>query len=324
MWLLRMGQLQDDKKPSVWHRVLEVVILFIATVILALAILLSSMGNLPNADQFGFLNATERLFRNNRTQVNPPGWAFAVWGVIWIWQTLLILYAWSFIFRPSFPRTVSWISLFPYTVTNACGVIWVYLNNNGYRAISFLFIFIMWVFIAATITVQSIHLYKLTPRLLQERKYKIDLWMTRILVLNGLYTYGTWLTIATQLLQLTSVLQYDLGVHGTTIAAATLWLLTVVVLGYFALENTVLDRFNRFIFTVYPVIIWGLIGIISQHWSQEELNVSPVLSLLLLVLVIVLFVAKIIMVTLFAFYRPIPYKHSNNDPQQQQDEKIPL
>ena len=192
-----MGLLQDGNKSPLCRRVLEVVLLSFATVVLGVVMLVSMLANLPNANQFGFLNATERLFTSNRTLVNPAGWTFSVWGFIWIWQTLMVLYAWSFVFRPHTPRTISWVSLLLYTATNTSGIIWYYTFSNDYRTISFPFVFGMWAFIVAAIAVQSVHLYKLTPRLLRERNYKIDLWITRILVLNALYTYATWLTLAT-------------------------------------------------------------------------------------------------------------------------------
>ena len=47
----------------------------------------------------------------------------------------------------------------------------------------------MWAFMVVAIAVETVHLYKLTPRLLKERKYKIDLWITRMLVVNAWHVY---------------------------------------------------------------------------------------------------------------------------------------
>ena len=76
-----MCQLQQDSKksPLVWWRVMEVVILSIATVMLALCILVASLSSLPNADQFGFLDTTAEVFNGSqRTQISPAGWTFAI------------------------------------------------------------------------------------------------------------------------------------------------------------------------------------------------------------------------------------------------------
>ena len=292
---------------------MEVVILSIATVMLALCILVASLSSLPNADQFGFLDTTAEVFNGSqRTQIFLlDGHLQYAWGVIFPWQIILMLYAWSFVFRPSTPRTISWIALLLYTGTNVSGTIWAYVFNNGYLGISFPFLFMMIVGVhgGCYIAVETVHLYKLTPRLLKECKYKIDLWITRMLVVNGMCIYATWLTVA-NMVQFASIIQYDAGADGVTAGSISLWILSVIVLSYFALENTVLDRFTRFIYIIYPVLIWSLIGVVAENWGQYEVIINPLISLFLLVLAIILLVARIIMVTLFAKYRPLPYCRS--------------
>ena len=308
-------------------------ILVFASVMLAFCILTASLAALPNAEEFGFVDTTAEVFNGTMsTQVNPAGWTFAIWGVIFPWQILLLLYAWAFVFQPSTPRTISWIALLLYTGTNVCGGIWAYLFGNALLGVSFIFLFGMWAFMVAAIAVQTAYLYKLTPRLLEKHstriKYKIDLWITRMLVVNGMCIYATWLTVAV-LVQFTTIIQYEADAPGNTAASISLWLLSVEVLSYFALENTVLDRFTRFIYIVYPVLIWSLIGVIAENWGKYDLNTNPIIALFMLVLTIILLVARIVMVILFALYRPIPYCNpstdtaSNTDSNQEQ-EKIPL
>ena len=151
-----------------------------------------------------------------------------------------MVYALSFLFRPSTPCTVSWISLWLYTGTNVSGIIWSYVWGNTYQEIAFSLLFLMWAFILAAISVETVHLYRVTPDMKMSMKYKIDLWITRLLVVNGMCIYATWLTVAT-LLNFGIVLQYYAGVNETTTGAVMLWLLSVEVLAYFAVENTVFD-----------------------------------------------------------------------------------
>ena len=77
-----------------------------------------------------------------------------------------------------------------------------------------------------------------------------------MLVVNGM-CISTWLTVA-NMVQFASIIQYDAGADGVTAGSISLWILSVIVLSYFALENTVLDRFTRFIYIIYPVLIWSL------------------------------------------------------------------
>ena len=287
----------------------EIVTLVIATVVLALGIIISGMASLPYASEFGFVNQTWSV-SNKTTQINPVGWTFAIWGVIYPWQAIWMVYAISFLFRPSTPCTVSWISLWLYTSTNVFGIIWICVWGTGNQEIAFIFLFLMWAFILAAISIETVHLYKVTPKMKTSMKYKIDLWITRLLVVNGMCIYATWLTVAT-LLNFGLVLQHY-EVNETNTGGVLLWLLSVKVLVYFALENTIFDCFTRFIFIVYPALIWALLGVLVARLNVEpyawtDKSINSVLTLLILVLAILLLIARIALVTMFAFRRPVVY-----------------
>lgn len=152
---------------------------------------------------------------------------------------------------------------------------------------------------------QAIFLYLQTPALRLKKKYKIDLYITRLLVLNGIALYASWLTVATQL-NFIIVLEYFANVDTTTAATVGLSILTMEIIIYFVLENTVLDRFARFIFIVYPLFIWALSGSLAAHWEVEMYRRDPIFTVVLLVLVIVFFIARIVLWIVFAFVRPLP------------------
>ena len=56
---------------------------------------------------------------------------------------------------------------------------------------------------------------------------------------------------------------------------------------------------------VYPVLIWALSGVLSAHWGKETPNTNPLLTAMLLVLAVVLFLARAVLVVLFALFRPL-------------------
>lgn len=294
---------QEKASPSLWQRVVELIILIVTSVVLLVVFITNGLANVPNV---GFANNTGDISDRFYLQVTPAGWTFSIWGVIYFWQVLWILYTWSFVFRPSTPRTVSWITLLLYTCGNLCNIIWIYVWGNTYPQVAFPFIFLIWAFLVAAIAIETVQLDRVTPVMQTQMKYKIDLWITRLLVTNGMVIYVTWLTAATHI-NFGIVLQYFANVSPITTGAVVAWLLSVIILGYFALENTILDRFTRFIFMVYPTLIWALSGVMSAHWGQEDPDTAPVLTLLLLLLVIILFIARVILVILFAFFRPLPH-----------------
>lgn len=136
-----------------------------------------------------------------------------------------------------------------------------------------------------------------------------DLWLTRVLALNGLLFYATWTTIAS-LLNLTIAVQYDADYDGSNAAYIALSLLTATVLTYFILENIIFDRFLRYAFAVYPVIIWALSAVLAKKWSSSDPTGVNIFTLVLLIVTILLAIIRIVLFFLFTVFRPIRPKNT--------------
>ncbi|KAM6948441.1 uncharacterized protein FYW47_016405 [Aplochiton taeniatus] len=121
-----------------------------------------------------------------------------------------------------------------------------------------------------------------------------DLLCLRLLVLNGLCLYATWTTIAT-LINFTVVLQL-VGVDKNTAATISLCILLVEVLGWFLLENFVLDRWVRWVLTIHPVVVLALLGIVSKHFDPGHPSPNAIFMVVLLVVSCMLLVARVAMV----------------------------
>jgi len=312
--LISSGEFLSSGARSLSNRVAEFVSLLIATIVLILVFIVNGLAASGVAG-IGFANSTTQISNDHCVQITPAGWTFSIWGVIYAWQALWILYGWSFIFRPAFPRSIIFFTYNFYTVASIFNIIWSYLWGNDQVLAGYPIIALFSIALYSTISVQAIWLHKVTPLLQSSNKYKPDLYITRFLVLNGILVYTTWLTAATEL-NFAIMLQDYAGVDPQTASTAALSVLTVVIVLYFVLENTILDRFLRFVFIVYPVLIWALSGIMSAHWetendicveygSEEPSRVNPSFTLGVLVLTLVLFVARIILWVLFAFVRPL-------------------
>ena len=289
-------------KPSLAYRIVETVFLSLTSIVLIVVFITSVLQNFPEAG--GFANGTGAVSDMFYTQVTPAGWTFSVWGLIYFSQALWIIYAWSFVFRPSTPRSISFVTYIFYTIVNLCNIIWIYVWGNEYPQASFGVTVVFAIALYSTITVQCIYLYKQTPALMSEKKFKVDLYLTRIIVLNSIALYASWVSVATQL-NFVVLLQYYTSADATTAATVGLSILLVEIIVYFILENTILDRFARFVFVVYPLFIWAFSGALSAHWGVESDNRNPIFTLVLLLLCIVLFVVRIILWIVFAFLRPL-------------------
>lgn len=300
-------------KSSSSRRILSVVLEFsslsVATVLLLAVFVVNTLSALSNASDLGFKNGTGNISDMYPTQITPAGWTFSIWGVIYTWQCLWIIYAWSFAFRPMQTHTIPWTTFLFYAFSSVYNIIWIYVWGNEYPQVAFPFIFLLALSLYAAVGFAAVHLYRQSPKL---RAYhgspaflrRIEPMVANVLVINGIGIYATWLTVAT-LANFSIVLQYFADLGAATTGTLMLSILTVEVLAYFTLENTILDRYARYVFIVYPVLIFSLAGILSNQWGIEERQ-NPIFALVLGLLVCVLFIARIVLWILFYFFRPLP------------------
>ena len=284
----------DNQKESIKVKeyVIYVVSLSVATIILIATFIVNGVAY----KGIGVANTTGSVSDSYYLQVTPAGWAF-LRGVIYTWQSLWILYGWSFVIRYKTIPTISSSVYIIYTGSSLCNITWIFLFNNYYAQAAFPFIFLTGLFLYIAIGVVAVHLYRMRQR---GTIRVIDVWATWILVINGIAIYATWLTVAT-LLNLGIVVQYYGDFSAVNNGTLCLSLLTVEVIVYFILENTVLDRFVRYVLIVYPVIVWVLAAILSAHWNQEDNNRNPIFTLVLIILSSILLILRVVLVIIFTF-----------------------
>ena len=230
--------------------------------------------------------------------MTPAGYAFTIWGAIYAWQLLIIIYAWSFVCRPKSQRTIFTGVYVSFSIANCLNIAWLYAWGNTFIEVA-----------ASLIILLGISLYfsigLLTGYLHHIRAFvsKCDLWCTRIIVLNGLCFYAAWsaVTVSTNL---TAVIQYKLGLSAVDSATIGLTILVVQLLPYFLLENTVFDRYGfRCVFTIYPVALWSYCAILLNHWGEEGAERNVYYMLVMLILTAILIVLRISLVVLFTIRR---------------------
>ena len=105
---LKMIKEASPYKPTLTYRVLEIMVLLLTTVVLIAMIVVSALASFP--DLGGFQNSTGVISDSYTTQITPASWTFLVWNIIFITQALWVIYGWSFVFRPSTPRSISLVT----------------------------------------------------------------------------------------------------------------------------------------------------------------------------------------------------------------------
>ncbi|KAM8727490.1 uncharacterized protein AB9X84_001185 [Acanthopagrus schlegelii] len=276
----------------------------IVVIILCLAVYIAVLviNALAGAGRGPFHSSTGNVSARYETDITPAGWTFSIWGVIYTWLTLMVLYNTTYVFRGSWAQcllpyafyfcwlasmvlNITWLLLWDRELMLAALVVLIMIAISNYSALFFCCFatdyYGLWL--------QTYH-----------RK---DLACLRILVQNGLALYTTWTAIAS-LINFSLVLHLW-GVDRSTAATASLCILFGEVMGWFILENWVLDRWVRNILTVYPVVIVALVGNIMKHFNPADPTTNSVFMVVLLVLVCILLIFRVCTVIWRNIRRPL-------------------
>ncbi|CAL9698030.1 unnamed protein product [Knipowitschia caucasica] len=98
--------------------------------------------------------------------------------------------------------------------------------------------------------------------------HRADSYRIRVLVQNGIAIYATWTTIAS-LVNLNIVLVTEANMSQNDAATTTLSILLVVIVTWFVLENWLLEKHVRYIVSIYPTVIYGLVGVFTKIFDPE-------------------------------------------------------
>ena len=267
--------------------------LAVASLLLAIAFIVNIVGVVGNG--LGAKNSTKDAFDTLYIAYTPSGWTFSIFGV-YAWQVVWVVYTWTIIFRPLAPHTIHWGVNVLFSIANVANIIWVLLWGNLQPHIAFAFAFIVASCLIASVGVECVYLHRHATLLHQS---KADLWLTRVLVLNGFVTFATWQYTVIILNNFGIILRYYAGVSDTLTVTLILSFLMISILVYFILENAVLDGYTRNLYFVYPVAIWALSGSLYVQSGVENQKNNYIFTLVLLVTTILLFIIRIVLLIIF-------------------------
>ena len=78
------------------------------------------------------------------------------------------------------------------------------------------------------------------------------------------------------------MLIYDLRASRSTAATVALTVLIILVVGWFVLENLVIEHFTRFLFLEYVVLIIAASGLLKAQWKDGSGNQGYILAFLVM------------------------------------------
>lgn len=281
--------------------------LLLSTVVLVLLLVVCIIANVPAARRIGTKVTVGEVSDEFNTYFTPIDATFAIWYLVFGWQVVWVAYAWTFVFK-SRPVMISPKALQFYSFANLFAIVWLVLWINRIPQFTFPPIAIFTLLLYLAVALQAIYIYENTYTWRNsETILKFDLIFARFLVLNGIMIYAVWATVAT-LLNFTVVIEYFSNASKTNAGIISLTIFLLLFLGYFNLENVVLDSWLRYIITVYPVIIWALYGIVRKL-SFEFLELTGIAGYATFCLSLVVFLqgVRLALIAVFSYKRPIKY-----------------
>ncbi|XP_022065400.2 uncharacterized protein LOC110961910 [Acanthochromis polyacanthus] len=286
--------------------VLALVVFIITMVFSALA----ASGKQP------FLVSTGNISDEFVTEITPSGWTFAIWGIIYTFLALVLVYVLSGFFRKNeygyvycSPAVLSHGFFVLWCLNLILNIGWLLLWDRKIIVASLIFLILVASTNYGVIFFSCYGLHKYGAWL--NKYHKVDLWLHRVLIQNGVAIYATWTTIAT-LVNLAIVVSYDGNMSPPDAATLSLSILTVVLIVWFVLENFLLDKYVRFILSIYPAAIWALSGVYTKNYNPAAPTRNNIFIAALLAIACVLFAARILLVVWRQKKRPF-YRDVNPD-----------
>ncbi|CAG0889337.1 unnamed protein product [Darwinula stevensoni] len=224
-----------------------------------------------------FQKSPSEVSNKYRTWLTPAGWTFTIWGVIYVWLGLILVYVLSLLWRKNGPVRMFETSPIadPLPLLFLClnlilNFTWLFLWSQEWLLTSAIVLLLItssgWIALGAF----YISAQEVGRDLREEGKW--DLAFIRYIVFNGLETYNAWTSIAF-LVNLSIVMTHVFGKSLEASANIPLSLLVVVLALWVPFEATAFDEYGRYGFMQYFVLTFALIGIYSGD-NERPLGVT--------------------------------------------------
>ncbi|CAF4640819.1 unnamed protein product [Rotaria sp. Silwood1] len=262
-----------------------------------------------------FTQRTGNISDNNLTEFTPANWTFSIWSIIYLWQAAWLIYAITRISRKAntnylyiVPNTLHFSVFIFYIINMILNIGWLFIWDQEHFGWSLLVIFIMFITIIIPMIMTHVLLQRNRPIYINSER-KLDIWLVRILVHNGLAIYSTWLYLAT-LLNLTIWITqiYNKNPQSNTNAStAALTLVLVGIIFYFICENFLFYSSMAYTFLPWFVLIFSLSGVLSKNYTRNDIpDRNKFYVLALLIICCILFISRLGLFLVRYFRSQIP------------------
>lgn len=208
---------------------------------------------------------------------SPP--TFAIWGVIFLLQLAMLIYALTALCRPTPSADILSNGFFvSYTLNLVSLSVWLFVWCRTLIIPAFVANVLGQVFIYAAIGFAFRDLKEYLDN--NKGEENADVWTHRILVQNALEFYATWGTVASSI-GFAIVLSYFMGVPTNIASIVGLSIVAIIAILWFVVENSVLWDYTPCGLSVYLVLMIASFGIYSNIFSTDPVIRKMALGLLI-------------------------------------------
>lgn len=259
-----------------------------------------------------FLNSTGDVSDRYYTQITPSGWTFSIWGIIYAWQALWIVYVLTTICRRVRDSYIYQLSALPvsvyaiYIINNLANIAWIIIWDREYMIAALCVIVITPFTLYICLAISWRRLYQNIEFLSKNGATK-EIWFIRFFIQNGMAFYAAWVTVAS-LINLVIVLVYEANVDQELASTIALGVLSFELVLWYILDNFVLDKYVRYTFSPYITLVIALSGCFTKNYNLDTMYRNSIFILVLLCVAAVALVSKIITLIIRHIRYPIkPY-----------------
>ncbi|KAF6037926.1 hypothetical protein EB796_003775 [Bugula neritina] len=267
-----------------------------------LCVALNAVLNIPGISPFN--TTIGNLSHKYSTGITPSNATFGIWGLIYFWQLVLVVYVSTLLCRKAgnkplyiSPGFIPASFLLSYIVNLLGNPAWIYvfLLEDNVKALGLLLLGVVTLVICL---MSSCSQLEQSGAEMEMKGLLGDIWCTRIIVQNA------WVSCATAI-NTVVVLTYILGVSMSSACFGALAVINVIIVGWFILETFLYDRQLRYVFAHYISYIIAFVGVYKAQYDPSI--PYTIYEVVLLAIVSALALAKLIIMIVRAVKDPIHY-----------------
>lgn len=245
-----------------------------------------------------FLSDTGNISDEYTTEITPADFVFAIWGAIYIYQLIFIIYCLTTLCQKTNdsylyikPALICPSAYIFYILNLGTNIAWLFTFDREWmiESLGVLAGCVFTLYCTIGIIMHGIS-SNMAELIRQDKRGQIVACIA--IALNGLAMYATWVSIAC-LINVNIVLHYDFDVDLHIASSIALSALALDILVYALIDLVLFERHFRYVYTPYLVLALALVGSIWANWDVT--NSNSVFTVAIAAMSAILFMVKFIM-----------------------------